>query len=74
MLRRVCDHWPRVVLCVSLHYASATGVFPFCFELTALIFTLLLVLDIHSRYDGTTIENCGYHLVLLLHMERYIPC
>ena len=58
----------------SLHHASATGAFSFCFELTALILTLLLVLDLHARYDGTTIENCGYHLVLLLHTESYIPC
>jgi hypothetical protein len=27
--------------------------------------------DIHARYDGTTIRDCGYHLVLLLHMECY---
>jgi hypothetical protein len=39
---------PGVVLYVSLHHASATGVFLFCFELTALIFALLLVSG-HTR-------------------------
>jgi hypothetical protein len=48
MLRSACDYWLRMVPCVSLHHASANGVLLFCFELTALVFTLLLVLR-HAR-------------------------
>jgi hypothetical protein len=71
MLRSACDDWHRVVPCVSLHHASATGALPFCFELTAIVFTLLLVLEHVRSLRWNDYCVCGYHVVLLLHMECY---
>ena len=66
------SEWLCVFHCIMhqrpAHFLSALSLqlsfSPFCLSWTYL----------HARYDGTTIENCGYHLVLLLHTESYIPC